>query len=491
MAREGPRTVRINGEKRQSRQWLGSRWPLGVAATLAGLGGAYYVAVDRADYEAVERVTGQSGLERQLASAEIANLKEQEGRSESAAVRPLDSRLRSKTTPQQSPRPQAARPIEIAQQVGGAASATMPRGPRAGTILTELYRLSGIRHMPTGEETLTEEEEVALRELFTGLAALGEGAIPVIREFLASDEDRTFAGSSGSDAVSYPSLRAGLLDTLSMIGGREAEALLVETLASTSAPGEIGVLARILDWQAPGTYDAELLLGARRSLQVSAQAVVNARARPEAERERIDVSPVFEVLLTRGDVELLQDVMTEVEEEAPPWKVYAMIALANMPGGEGLSVLASMLSDADGRLERRNLFALQMLAQASLEHPHATDALLDVAYTHTDNIPPSDWRKLAWALQGHRYQLPGVLDLAGQGTVTHFPAFSESRQEVSIDSLNLYYAREVWHPATWDEELVRQRIYLIDELIAAEPPESAVAALERSRASILQSWSGS
>jgi hypothetical protein len=119
-----------------------------------------------------------------------------------------------------------------------------------------------------------------IRQVVHNLASLtetGQRALPVIRAFLATNQDVDYAieeegrGGDGpggrgdfwswrrgqqlrTDFVLPPSLRMGLMDVLRDIGGDEAEQILAETLSTTGRGVEVAYLARVLEEMAPGKY---------------------------------------------------------------------------------------------------------------------------------------------------------------------------------------------------------------------------------------------
>lgn len=87
------------------------------------------------------------------------------------------------------------------------------------------------------------------------LAQLGTDALPVIRDFLARNEDLEYVGDGRSRESLIPaSLRLGLFDVLRRIGGPEAESLLADVLKTTGRGLEVLTVSRILEEIAPGKY---------------------------------------------------------------------------------------------------------------------------------------------------------------------------------------------------------------------------------------------
>jgi len=116
-------------------------------------------------------------------------------------------------------------------------------------------------------QTLRRGSPRQLREaawLLTELARVGRPALPVIREFLARNQDldldtATFAQNKllrevPLDFALPPSLRFGLFDVVRQIGGAEAEEILAEALTRTGRGVEIVYLTRALQEIAPNKY---------------------------------------------------------------------------------------------------------------------------------------------------------------------------------------------------------------------------------------------
>ena len=116
-------------------------------------------------------------------------------------------------------------------------------------------------------QTLRRGSPRQLREaawLLTELARVGPPALPVIREFLARNQDldldtATFAQNKllrevPLDFALPPSLRFGLFDVVRQIGGAEAEEILAEALTRTGRGVEIVYLTRALQEIAPNKY---------------------------------------------------------------------------------------------------------------------------------------------------------------------------------------------------------------------------------------------
>jgi hypothetical protein len=102
---------------------------------------------------------------------------------------------------------------------------------------------------------------------FESLAQFGAEALPVIRDFLARNEDFEYRAESRNRQSLIPaSLRLGLFDVLRRIGGADAEALLSDVLKTTGRGLEVMAVARILEEIAPGKYRDTALASAHELL---------------------------------------------------------------------------------------------------------------------------------------------------------------------------------------------------------------------------------
>jgi hypothetical protein len=106
------------------------------------------------------------------------------------------------------------------------------------------------------------------------LAQTGPAALPAIRDFFARNADVEFdtswlqgrsarEGRLPTDLVAPVSLRLGLMDVVSRIGGEKAEALLLDVLRTTRRGLEVAWLTRALHELAPGKYRDAAVVAAR------------------------------------------------------------------------------------------------------------------------------------------------------------------------------------------------------------------------------------
>jgi hypothetical protein len=283
--------------------------------------------------------------------------------------------------------------------------------------------------------------------------------VPAIREFLERNQDLRFDGVNGGDLTGHPSLRAGLFDALQQIGGPEALELSLQTLRTTADPLEIALLARNMEQQAPGQYRQEALNAARETLALAVQDRPNIR----------DVAPLFQLFQTYGDANLL----AELQSTLPRWNYYATMALAGLPGGEGIPTLIREVQDPAADTTTRNV-ALQMLAQGSAQTPEAGAALVEQA--RLNQISDYAWRQIAWVLGGDQYQFGSQLldnklpPPTGPGVRTY---------HIEAGNQNFY---TVPAGANLSADQVNQRRTLIDQLLGVTSNPTAVQGLQSARA---------
>lgn len=255
-------------------------------------------------------------------------------------------------------------------------------------------------------------------------------------------------------------MRLALFDALRQIGGADALALSGEVMQTTASPREIGILAANLDAMAPEQYRESALAAAR-------VALANAALDPS----RVDVGPLLQVLQKYGGTGALADFQTA----ASKWNYYAPIALAGLPDGGGIPVLAQMAQNADGSFGSSSRFALQMLAQLAPQYPEAANAL--ASQLKNAQLPNSAWIGIASALSGDQvfYSDAGYLNTAvppadATGLKTwHMAATDQNWQSVNVS-------------ANWTPQQIQYQLNLIDQLIAANP--SAAQSLQATRSAL-------
>ncbi len=305
------------------------------------------------------------------------------------------------------------------------------------------------------EGKLRPEQAAQLREHFKALSEEGAAAIPAIQTFLGRNQDIVFDPSGGASVAGYSSLRAGLLDTLSRIGGPEAVDALANALRSTAEPSEIQAIARYLETLAPGEFRQEVVSAARETLDRTLRGQLHVD----------DAGPLFEVLQTRGDEAVVGDLL----EAMPRWNYYSTIALAGLAESQGIPWLAERVQASLGT-SNADLLGLQMLAQAAGRSPDAASALFEQA--RQNQIPDGAWSKIADGLAGDQYQMgrPPAGTAASPGIRTyHIASGNQNFHSVPFNSR-----------ADAGETTLRRAV--VEELLRITQSPAAVQALQQARA---------
>ena len=272
------------------------------------------------------------------------------------------------------------------RQPPAAGSAPIDRSARpanGSAALAEqaLAQLAGVD--PTAGP-LTAQQAAALNDALQRLRAQGAAAVSTIGEFLEQNQEIDFDAMPGGEQMEYGTLRLGLIDTLAQIGGPGAVATAAQTLENTADPLEIALLSRILESEVPQQYrNAEL--------NATREALVQAMTR---EWKGGDVSPLFETLQAIGDASVLPILKDAVGQ----WNYYATLALAGMPGGQGIPTLIELAQDPAIQALGKGDYALRPLAQAAVQYPEAARAVVEQA--RLNQIPDSAWPNVVAALAG-------------------------------------------------------------------------------------------
>jgi hypothetical protein len=348
--------------------------------------------------------------------------------------------------------------IPPASRSVSAAQSAVPRvepSPYTRQLVASLTNLD-LSHGP-----INREQAQQWKQGLQTLTQQGLTALPAIREFLEHNQDLNFAAVGGGALLGQSSVRAALIDALQQIGGPEATALMLQTLQTTALPSEIALLARTLEQQAPGQYRQETL---------NAVSDVLAMA-DKGQLAGWDVGALFQVLQNYGDA-------TTAAALAPlqsKWNYYATMALAGLPGGEGVPSLIQQVQDAAAGAGGKGALAFQMLAQMATEYPEAGAVLIDQA--RRNQISDNAWRKIATGLAGDQYQIgmppePSALNSSVLGLKTYH--IESGNQNFYSLPLN----------ANLPDDQRSQRLALIDQLLAAASSPAAVEALKNARASL-------
>jgi hypothetical protein len=136
-------------------------------------------------------------------------------------------------------------------------------------------------------------------------------------------------------------------------------------------------------------------------------------------------------------------------------------------------------------MERRWGLPFQMLAQASVEHPEAGEALMDLA--RSGQVPERAWGLVAAALQGMHLRFPlelfdgapseGGGEIVSAGEAPYLGQYETSSLDVRYDMRLV--------SATWSREAIDRQLALIDDLLGATASPAAGRALRDARASLL------
>lgn len=306
----------------------------------------------------------------------------------------------------------------------------------------------------TPDAKITPEQAAQISEQIQQVMLLGTPALAAIQDFLDKNVDLTFAKNEGGNF----SLRMGLLEALSGIGGPESMAVASRALQSTAVPGEIGLLARLLDQMAPGEY-ADLALAASR------EALRSATADPNAPQ---DIASLFQILQKTGG----PGVADELKSFSNQWRYYSLIALNGLPDGAGVPSLVEMATGPGAQATGYQQLASRLLAEVAPNNPEAQRALLDQA--RAGQI--SNWDEIAAALGGAKLEFTsdhGVPDpstpLARVTQTHHVVAGNQS-------------FRTVQSPVPPAQ--IAQHLSFIDQLLTVTTDPSARATLIQTRAAL-------
>ena len=339
----------------------------------------------------------------------------------------------------------------------GAISETAPVEPTSDPrqLVARLARLD------LSDGTITREQAKHWKQQLATLVQKGAAAVPAIREFLALNQELSFKATTGGEFLGQHSLRAAFFDALQQIGGPEAEALMLQTLQTTTLPPEIALLAHQMDQRAPGQYRQEILNAAHEALSMS----------EKGELPDWDVGPLFQLLQQYGDA----STVATLEQFRSQWNYYATMSLAGMPGGEGVPSLVRQAQNAVSGTGTQRELAFQMLAQVSAQYPDAAGALLEQA--RLNQIPDNAWRRIAAGLAGDQYGIglpPEINPVTGtlRGLRTY---------HIESGNQNFY---SLASGANRPEAETQRRIALLDQLREMTSNPAAAAALQAARDSL-------
>ena len=352
----------------------------------------------------------------------------------------------------------------------------------------DLVRLNDLVTQLTDQKKVSTKEAKAIQRPLYELRKQGKAAVPTIREFLRHKGDINFAKMNGGELIEHTSLRQALIETLGKIGGSEAQIVLLEQLSGNLDPAEIALLARTLEQDAPGAYQQEALQAANNALRFWA-----------GPKEQIDARPLFELLRDVGGPEAaailaqfpatadtVQSQRNSNQNVPLPWKVYSLIALADLPDGTGISSLAALASDPTVPVEHRSTLPFQMLAQSAMDYQDAGKALVDLV--RAGQIPDRAWQGVGEVLAGNYWQFPSELSSSAtpdsKGTTISSAEAPLMRTYTDTDGQNILKYEQRTVSVGWSAEQVNQQLTFIDELLKATSNPTAQQALQQARASL-------
>jgi hypothetical protein len=354
-----------------------------------------------------------------------------------------------------------SRPPAVIPAAGRAASAAPPAVGRTEPTPYARQLVASLTNLDLTHGPITREQAQQWKQGLQLLTQQGAAAVPAIREFLEQNQELSFSAVSGGELLGESSLRVALIDALQQIGGPEATAVMLQTLQTTALPSEIALLARNLEQLAPGQYRQETLNAVNEVLAMA----------DKGQLAGWDVGALFQVLQNYGDA----STASALAQLQSKWNYYATLALAGLPGGEGVPSLIRQVQDAAAGAGGKSSLTLQILAQIATEYPDAGAALIEQA--RRNQIPDGAWRKIATGLAGDQYQI---------GTPSELSALSPSLPGLKtyhIESGNQnFYSLPLGANLSGDQ--ISQRLTLIDQLLAAASSPAAVEALQNARASL-------
>ena len=354
-----------------------------------------------------------------------------------------------------------SRPPAVIPAAGRAASAAPPAVGRTEPTPYARQLVASLTNLDLTHGPITREQAQQWKQGLQLLTQQGAAAVPAIREFLEQNQELSFSAVSGGELLGESSLRVALIDALQQIGGPEATAVMLQTLQTTALPSEIALLARNLEQLAPGQYRQETLNAVNEVLAMA----------DKGQLAGWDVGALFQVLQNYGDA----STASALAQLQSKWNYYATLALAGLPGGEGVPSLIRQMQDAAAGAGGKSSLTLQILAQIATEYPDAGAALIEQA--RRNQIPDGAWRKIATGLAGDQYQI---------GTPSELSALSPSLPGLKtyhIESGNQnFYSLPLGANLSGDQ--ISQRLTLIDQLLAAASSPAAVEALQNARASL-------
>jgi hypothetical protein len=355
------------------------------------------------------------------------------------------------TTP---PSPTPAAPSTPTAPAPADTATSAPKAEPSSYTRTLVGNLASI---DLSQKAIAPEQATAWRQGLEDLVKRGTESVPAILEYLGKNQDVSFAGVAGANAIGYDSYRSALIDAMAAIGGQDGLQGLVTAMQGNTNPRDIAQIADNLEKLDPGQHRQAAIDAARAAL---------AKASP-LDPKSPDVGPLFEVLTKYGGA----DVVPDFEKAAGHWKYYSTIALGNLPDGAGVPALIQMAQDQNSG---NSAAAIQVLAQMAANNQLASDVL--IAQARAGQITMPTWITVASVLSGHQFQIGSVpQDPTAPGAIT---ATDLKSWHLAFGNQNFYSKPNA---ANWTPEDVTKRTALIDQLLGVSPPEAVRDLLQQAR----------
>jgi hypothetical protein len=308
---------------------------------------------------------------------------------------------------------------------------------------------------------MTPDQAALVKDTLRQIVLQGNAALPAIRQYLQGTNNTAF-GRGSPDSVGVPTLRAGLIQALSQIGGPEAQAIAVQVMQNTTNPQDVAQVARNLEQAQPGQHTQQSVDTARAMLN---QALAG-------NYPTTDIGPLIQVVQTLGGTNSAGDFAAL----APNYGYYASIALASLPSGQGISELTRMAQGATAVSATTREFAMQMLAQVSSQYPDAASALVNLA--QQNQLSDTAWKSVADALTGTQFQFAQPYPDNMFGSV----------EGDGLRTYRLKLGNQSWVstviPLDPGSSAAASRLAIINQLLALNPGPTALQALQDARAQL-------
>jgi hypothetical protein len=333
--------------------------------------------------------------------------------------------------------------------------------PRTQETVRAASAIARLAQLSSTNAPLAPEQAREINAQLQQIVALGAPAVAAIHDFLQQHSETPFGTKSefGTASAGAPaSLRAGLLQALTQIGGPEAISVEAATLQGTVAPGEIGMLFRALDRQAPGEFNDTAVNASREALKTAIQ-----------KGAQEEVAGLFQILQKYGG----NSVVPDLQNLSGQWRYYSLMALAGLPEGQGVSALTQMATGPGAQASGYQQVALQLLAQTAPENPAAQATLLQQA--KLGQIP--NWNEVASALAGARLQYDQ--DIFAKGNNSPPQADNSVSSAHHVPEGNQRW-RTVETPIPQDQ--IEHNRTLVDQLLEVTTDPAGKEALQRAKA---------